>query len=610
MITITDASAFSNLQFVQNNTQVIPTQSQITSLIGSSVFVNSIITTAFKNLLIDISNTCLNVNSTSNVIKNAASSMFILIGFSKNNAGIISFNVAPNALDLGTKSIINSVNDLTSFREKAYAAFHGNNWNKTANDIRDLSGSNLKKIHHITVYDNSNVTLNQSLESETNILNIKDESTGRFVKIKLNNNNDPVMPRIRIYNNSDLIVQFRVKVEFLNYVRSSYNSSTQTFSAATPMGGFGPAIAYDTNNNGTIQTNERIFLNRKFYNFFPNLANNQHTVGTDIYTRAIGPQQHWDVNYDTRIIGGEATIEFIAGQANSSAWNVTNLMYFKFQIRAVNPTYSQVRNFLNTNNYLTRFWFMIRKIRQETGSYGIFNSLAENNNNYEFIHFNRLRTGSNYSVRKNNKDGLPNFGAPRGFGLAQIDNYGDATAAQVPTPPAVGETMVVSINNQNKTVDFARKIVISDVNVWNWKSNLVEAVNFIISEKIPFVVSTISAMRNTIVAWNNTHPNNKVVVPPPINYSTIQFAWVPSEIDEFEPYNNLFQEGTAPTTPVSGNRTVRSFYDAILLKTYNGNSGGGTFMELTTVGGKPTLIFNPINNLGFNYVELVSNRND
>jgi len=602
MIIITDTSSFSVLQLVESSSRIIPNALEIQSLIGNSEFINLEITTAFKNLLINISNACLTPIlplSISQNLLNRASQTFNTIGFNKTTAGNISFQLSIGGLDAGTSMIINSLHDIIKFKDIAYNAFHNNSWAKVANDIRGMAGSGLRKHHFISVFNNSNVIGNQNRENESNLLNNKDQSTDRFLKIKLDNNAEPVMPDIRIYNNSDVNIHFRLMVEHKNFVTNSNDDS----------GGFGPAEPYDLNNNGTILPTENVYLNRRFIDFFPNLVNSHNTT-TDKYTRSIAPQQHWDVNFDTRIRGGEVTIEFLAGLPRTTPWINDNLNYFKFYIRGQNPTYSQVKAYLNSQNYLTRFWFLIRKIRHESRSFGSFNFLTETHDSFEFQHFNRLKSGENYSIRKNIKTGLPNFGPPRGFGLGQVDNLGSATQAQVPTPPAIGDTIIVEIDGNDRAIDFARKIVAADQDVWSWKNNLNTAINFIIDEKIPATVNKIIVIRTAVVNWNTKHPNDLVIVPAPINYDTIQYAWVASAITEFIPYNDLFQQGNPPVFPVPGARVVKSFFDAMLLKAYNGNSGGGFFMDLATQSGKPAIVFHVTNNLDFNYVEKLSNRDD
>ena len=150
MIAITDISGYSDVDVIQTNTAlVIPSQSQIQSLIGNSEFINSTITTAFKDLLIQISNetldpfTSIYLQSDEIVIK--VSQMFNTIGFNFNN-GLLTFQANTQALDLGTEFIIDFLHNLTKFEDKARNAFVNtyNDWALQANNIRALPNTGIQ----------------------------------------------------------------------------------------------------------------------------------------------------------------------------------------------------------------------------------------------------------------------------------------------------------------------------------------------------------------------------------------------------------------------------------------------------------------------------------
>ena len=632
MIAITDASAYLGVEYVgTNNAIIIPTQAEIQTLIGSNEFINTAITMAFKNLLIRISNESV----TSGIYLQPAqvitriSQMFNTIGFYYNN-GIINFQINTNALDSGTTMIINNLHQLEDYQDIAYNAFHNNSWAQEANNIRAMGNSGLQKLYYITVYSNSNFnnSLNfmADINNSENILNRRNESTQRFLMINLNQNADPVMPTVRIKNNSNVSIKLRVKVEHENYVSSVFrNDAFVTVGASA--GAFGPAIPYDLNNNGVIQTNEYIYLNRRFIAYFPNQANAQDIEDT-IYTVVIPPQQFWDVNFDDRIRGGEATIEFIPEPENVNFWSEGNHHHFKFHIRGKNPTYQQVLNYLNSQNYLNRFWFLIRKIRQETGSYNNFNGLDSSNNEYEFRHFDRRTSNASYNLRKNSRTGLPVFGPPRGFGLGQIDNFGTATAAQVPNPPPVGDTISVIIGGVATTVDHYRKKVASDQEVWNWKRNIDASIR-VLEMKIQELDTSyanntnlnLTALYNQINNWNIANPTNRVVSPgnqvePPASEITnpqgerITFSFVETEITGLEDYNAIFNGAT------SSNQYEKSFLDACLMKSYNGYGTGTQRNYLYSTigeGGKPQLNLlrsAVVGGQDYYYVREVCRRND
>jgi hypothetical protein len=286
-----------------------------------------------------------------------------------------------------------------------------------------------------------------------------------------------------------------------------------------------------------------------------------------------------------------------------------------------------VRNYLNAQGYLNRFWFLIRKIRQETGSYDVFNGLTPTHNNYEFRHFNRRENNVPYNLRKNSTIGLPAFGPPRGFGLGQIDNFGTATAAEVPNPPPVGDTISVIIAGEATTVDYVRKKVASDQEVWHWKRNIDTSIRVLeikIQELRNSRDNTNLSLRdlyNQINNWNNAKPTNRVVSPgnqvePPANEiansqgERITFSFIETDIEGLANYNGIFNGAR------SANQNEKSFLDACLLKTYNGYGTGTQRNYLySTIGGerKPRLHLLRTAVVGgrdYYYVREVCRRND
>ncbi len=534
--------------------------------------------------------------------------MFNTIGFYISN-GNLNFQLNVSALDNGTTLIINSLHNLTNFKDKAKNAFVSvyNDWALKANNIRAIANSGVQKLYYLGVYNNSNLSQGQSQENEINLLNEKNEANGRFLLIGLNANAVPVMPSVRVFNNANISLKLRIKVEYYNYV----NPETEGGMA----GAFGPAIPNDNNLDGTIGPNERVHLNRHFLDYFPNQANSNNNEG-GVFTVNLPSQSFWDINYDDRIRGGEVKIEFVKG---SETWGQAEIQKFTFHIRGKNPTYLQVQNYLTNQNYLARFWFIMRKLRHESGSIGNFNGNNPTNNNYEFRHFDRVTNISQYNLRKNSDNGLPVFGAPRGYGMAQIDNLDDANETDVPNPPAVGDTIVVQITSGpaagTRTVDHYRKIVATDQEVWHWKENIGRGVWFLETIKMNATISKINTIRNRVITWNNAHPTDLVVVPTPEYYDLIIYCWTASEIAEFANYNDLFDEGTPPNIVNQGNRELKSFFDAMLLKTYNGLGNPlRHFLEINSASSNPTIkpvltIYNSTPQNPY-YVRNLSNRSD
>lgn len=607
MIAITDASAYSNLDYVEtNNVIVIPTQTEIQTLIGPSDFINTAITTAFKALLVKISNETYTVGTgfflKPQELVVEISHMFNTIGFYHNN-GIINFQINTDAFDIGTAMIINDLNlynKNTEFEKIAYDAFHvsDNSWAKEANDIRAMANSGLQKLHYITVYSNSNSNSNFNflsvINNYTNILNRRNENTERFLMINLKPNGDPVMPRLGVKNNSNEKVRVRLKVYYEKTVKA----------------------------DGTGQ------IKRRFLDYFPKTGDpmppfpNNHSI-------IINPNEFKDITYGGEIRGGDGIIEYIPESLN---WNIdwetnnNSLFKFKFYIRGENPNRNQVSAYLdeeqipgNSNSsYSTRYWFLMRLIRHESGT------RASN----EFRQFNPK--GNGYFVN-NNKTGLPNLGAPKGYGLGQIDNSGTLTIQQIQNlgltsklaeiqPGAIKQYQTI-IDNTGRTIDYERQLVASDQEVWNWKKNIDAAIK-VIEGKFSMVINNItdpndssiiweygiSSMRTFIQNWNTANPSNTVSFPVNQAEGPITYGAIRSSIQEFDNFNDLF-----PATPVETN-TLKSFYDAMLIKAYNGLGANiNHYLHLTPIpqgsGTKPSLNIKNVEN-GVHYVREISREND
>lgn len=578
MIAINDTTSFSGLDLEQNNglRLMIPNSFEINLLIPNNTFVNTAITTAFKNLLVDISNSCTGVfASVSENVKTRASQMFNTIGFYRNPSGTIQFMLNTDALNQGTSMIINLLHDITNYNDKAYNAFHNNSWAKRANDIRGMADSGLKKQHHITV---TKLDVNSTIQDINNLANLINNTAvnNRFAIISA----VPAMPRVKIRNNSNVSLKVRLKIKF----KKTSNA----------------------NGTGTIY---RVFLDH-----FPTqntLNHNTETIGgIDIYTKVIPSQGSWEIDYEGKIRGGDATIEYIE---NSLAWNDSLTYNFSFNIRARNPLRQNIVDYLNEartgGTYFNRYWFILKLIRHESGTH----------NRNEFLHFNAAP--NNTYTYNNNRLGMPSFGAPRGFGLGQIDNEGRLTVSDIANlgltqqlaeiqPGAIKEYQTI-VDNLGRTIDYNRWRVASDDVVWNWKKNIDKIVN-IIEVKTSSVINNISvsgvlneygisSIRTHIQNWNTTHPTNQVTMPGDQTEGAITFGPIRTNIDEFEAYNDLF-----PSTPTSTNN-YKSFFDAMLIKSYNGlGSNIDHYLHLTPVpigNNKPLLSIKNVVSYTLNGVE-------
>jgi hypothetical protein len=560
MIAINDTTSFSGLDFEQNNgLRLIPNSFEINLLIPNNSFVNTAITTVFKNLLVDISNSCSGlIVSVSENVKTRASQMFNTIGFYKNSSGTIQFMLNVNALDQGTSMIINSLHDIINYNDKAYNSFHNNSWAKRANDIRGMVNSGLKKQHHITV---TKLDVNSTIQDINNLANLINNTAvnNRFAIISA----EPAMPRIKIRNNSNVSIKVRLKIMFKK----------------------------TRNANGTGA------INRVFLDYFPSQNSPNHNTetvgGVEMYTKIIPSMESWEIDYDSKIRGGDAIIEYIE---NSNTWSDTAIYKFTFNIRGHNPNAAAVRAYLNTDriagnpnsSYLDKYWFIFKMIRQETFEQGgtinhFVNIPNSNTNNPDY----------NY-VFLGDKAGTPVFGPPKGWGLGQIDNLGPIDTSDLAAigltqqqfdeiQPEADKEYQTIIDNTGRTIDYQGAIVASDEDVWNWKKNIDKMI-IVLGLKVITVSTSITNYATAINNWNSAHPSDQVVFPENQVEGGITFGAIRSSISQFSTNNNLF-----PATPVN-NATYKSFFDAMLIKYYNGN---GTehlyYMYLTSsAGAKPT----------------------
>lgn len=575
MIAVTDINGFMGIELVQT-TQILPTEAQINSMIGSSDFINTSITTAVKNILIRIRNE-VNINNIN------SSSIFGFAGFHKDPSGNLLFT--PGNLDSITSVILNKLNLYSNPVTSYVNSFSGNSILKDANDIRAMASSGLKKINHISVFVND-VLFNTRTENTERFLEITPEQIEGSLGARYDHNGNlipgPLLPHyIAVSNNTTESIRLRIKIEF-----------TKTRNA---------------NGTGTMY--------RKFLDYFPE-ESTPFSINND--TRIVQPNGSTDSDGNPtdrifidelidKIRGGKATIQYVVG---NDTWVENNIHSFVFHVRAQNPTRDQVVDYLQEPrgangtdpSYLDRYWFLIKLIRHESGTHG----------SNEFRQFNPKDTGY---LHNNNRRGLPNFGVPRGFGLGQIDNFGDLTdlnttqianlgltSGLAEIQPGGAKAYQTTTDNQGRTIDHDRYIVASDDEVWNWKKNI-DAIIRVVESKISILLSDITytynsgqniileygipSIRTFVQAWDTANPTNTVVIPADQAEGQITYSAIRSDITEFANYNDLF-----PATPTS-TATLKSFFDAMLLKTYNGIGSGATrrahYIKLTPIPQNTTI---------------------
>lgn len=311
---------------------------------------------------------------------------------------------------------------------------------------------------------------------------------------------EPSMPVITVANNQDEQIRARLKIE------------------------------YTKNYNGQII--------RKWLDYYPSEENNE------VQTQTIDAHSNWNIDFGDDIRGGTGIIQYVTGEEQ---WIEENIETFTFYLRGNNPNRDEVLEYIEDSNFNDQYWFLMKLIRHESGT----------GSNAEFRHFN---IGNNYTTTGSN--GLPNLGAPRGFGLGQIDNFGRLSIIERNTLNLnnleVGETIT---DNQGRAIDRNGYIVASDNQVWNWKDNI-QAIISLLDDKSTELRGHIRRLRNHVNNWNNEHPNDLVIIPNDQQEGNITFSWVSSDIENFDDYNNIFTNDSTVN--------IKSFYDAILIKYYNG----------------------------------------
>jgi hypothetical protein len=216
----------------------------------------------------------------------------------------------------------------------------------------------------------------------------------------------------------------------------------------------------------------------------------------------IKPGETWKVDFGDKIRGGKATLLYKTGNKEFS---------FVFHIRGLNPTESEVKNYLTLQGY--NIWFLTRMIRHES-SYHQFNE------------------GTNYGPEWSNSQGCPNLGPPHGWGLMQLDIIGGTRSN--PLRPSAQQ-------------------------LWDWKSNIRGGVEFLLGEKHIIAENNLSSANTIISTWNR--PGVSFITKSPTTDGGITYTHSISSSFNHE-INSHF--GNLPVDP------NKSYIDACWIKTYNG----------------------------------------
>jgi len=304
-----------------------------------------------------------------------------------------------------------------------------------------------------------------------------------------------------------------------------------------------------------------------------------------------------------------------------------------FYIRGKNPTMQELVAYLSipktagqpNSAYNNKYWFLAKMVIHESAS-----ETAP-----VVKQFNYSQKG--YLIDNDGSKGLPNLGAPRGWGLGQIDNDGTVTDAYAESHGIdlaslkTGDNQFRAMPDDNhnyvswtKDVNGDGKMklfkVATDQEVWDWKENL-ERMYIVLDGKVNDALSYLNQnayddrnkypIRKKMQDWNQLHTNDKIVLPQDKIYNTtnkdgefdgkikITYSWVKSDIPAFDKpeLNQLFSQDQVSTAD------LKSFFDAELIRLYN----GGHFLKLTNpINSKPVFSIDDKNALGVNYVKEVT----
>jgi hypothetical protein len=256
----------------------------------------------------------------------------------------------------------------------------------------------------------------------------------------------------------------------------------------------------------------------------------------------------WNIDFGNDICGGTAYLFYRHDNGRTDT--------IIFYIRGTNPTETQIRHYLTQQRY-DAYWFLIKIIRQESS-------------------LHQFGVGTNYTIGwktgRNNASGEPLYGPPRGFGLKQLDNWG---------------------NNQHATPQH----------LWNWQVNIDAGVE-ILREK-QNAVNRIRTEQSSIVSdWNEDYPDNPVSDSLYIEVGEGMGTTVLSVTEGTESFSVI---------PTPTNNRQHDIYDAVLIKLYNGSLPERYYHKIVTPEdgvSKPYRVINKLNSLGNNYVNNICNRPD
>jgi hypothetical protein len=275
-------------------------------------------------------------------------------------------------------------------------------------------------------------------------------------------------------------------------------------------------------------------------NAIVNLRNDKSVYPSSNSWHSLKMNEVWDIDFGNDIRGG--TVHLICRDNNKMDTIV-------FYIRGVNPTEAQIKSYITQQGY-SQYWFIVKMTRQESS-------------------LRQLGTETSYRKAKligtANASGEPLYGKPRGFGLKQLDNWG---------------------NGQQATAQH----------LWNWKANIDGGVE-VIREKEQWINTARNEHTAIINRWNDRNSDN------PVSDSLTIIA------GENKNSTILTITEGQETFAVNPSGNQRNIYDALWIKLFNGSS---PYYQVNRIdaNSKPRREINRSNNANKNYVHDVCSKTD
>jgi hypothetical protein len=259
--------------------------------------------------------------------------------------------------------------------------------------------------------------------------------------------------------------------------------------------------------------------------------------------KKVKTNEEWKVDFGSDIRGGTAYLLCHYGDKTDTTM---------FYIRGENPSEADIKGYMQ--QYISQYWFLVRMTRQESSMRQFGNS-----DNY-----NKTKLKG-----KANAKGEPLYGPPRGFGLKQLDNWG---------------------NSNNPKQATAQHL-------WDWNKNIEGGVE-VIKEKQKQKEKLKKKEKQIIDDWNDDHQDNMV-------YDSLLVLGNSTKVLIIEEGANNHTE-TFAVSPIGNQRDI---YDAVWIKMFNGGANYHQIVTPTNVPNEQKKPYRVISREG-GYVGNVCNRNN